>query len=460
MKRLTLLTVACLFITAARAPAAIDGNKVDRLSEPYIDSETVVGMTVGLLQGGETLVRGYGQYSADNSRTPDGGTIYEIGSVSKVFTGLLLADAVAASRVSPVTPVEDLLPKSIKMPRREETLPIRLWHLATHTSGLPRLPDNLKPTDPNNPYADYDGKRLAAFLKKHRPRKRPGEKIAYSNFGAGLLGEVLARERKLSYDALLKERVAEPLGLADTTIALSDDQAERLAPPHMAGGAPGYNWDLGKLAGGGAIRSTADDLLRFAQAHVDPPEGKLGQAIDMAWMVHQKPIEKGDFAMGFGWHVAHDGSTRWHNGETGGYHGALFVNRPLKAAVVVLANTATGEVDTLAQQLIQMLAGAPVEPRVFEPKEEGVEVSAEAMRRLVGRYELTPDFVFDVSLKGGRLMVGVTNQPTFEVYPRSETEWFYKVVDATLRFDVNRRGVCRAVELDQNGVRQRAKRVK
>ncbi|TWU00095.1 Beta-lactamase precursor [Botrimarina colliarenosi] len=454
----TMRTTATLLsgLLLTNAAVAVTPEQIDRLAKPYVDSETVVGMTVGVLQGDEATVRGYGHFSESDSRVPDGATIYEIGSVSKVFTGLLLADAIAMGRVSPVTPVDELLPASIKMPRREKTLPIRLWHLATHTSGLPRLPTNLEPSDPNNPYADYDGKRLAAFLREYQPLKRPGEKMAYSNFGAGLLGELLAQEQETTYESLLESRVAEPLGLADTTIQLTDDQKARLAPPHLVGGAPGHNWDLGKLAGAGAIRSTVDDLMKFAAAQLDPPEGKLGQAIDFAWMIHQKPIADTDFAMGFGWHVARDGSTRWHNGETGGYHSAVFVSRDLNAAVVVLTNTATGEIDQLAEQIIQSAAGMPVEPRVFPEK---AEVAPEVMQRYVGKYAITPAFVLTVSIEGGKLMVGATGQSTYPLAPESETLWRHQAVDAKLEFHVDKAGNCSSVDLLQNGMRQKAKRI-
>lgn len=455
MREFASLATAVLLISSTSNAAGLP-EQIDRLVQPYLDSETVVGMSIGVIKADETLVRGYGRLSADDSRVPNDRTIYEIGSVSKVFTGLLLADAVVAGRVSLVTPVEDLLPDGFEMRRRDEALPIRLWHLATHTSGLPRLPDNLQPTDPNNPYADYDGKRLAAFLRTYQPRKKPGETIAYSNLGGGLLGDLLAVDRRTDYASLFRERIAEPLGLGDTRITLDAEQRTRLAPPHLDGGAPGYAWDFDKLAGAGAIRSSAGDLLKFARAHLDPPEGKLGQALEFAWQVHQRPIEKDDFALGLGWHVARDGSTRWHNGQTGGYHSSMFISRRLGAAVVVLTNTATGEVDTLAEQLIRMLAGANEKPREFGKL---VEVAPETMQRYVGKYQIAPGVVFTVSVKRNQLLVGLTGQQTFRVYPRSETEWFYKVVDATLTFRVDRSGRCNSLELFQNGVRQNAKRI-
>jgi D-alanyl-D-alanine-carboxypeptidase/D-alanyl-D-alanine-endopeptidase len=454
IKSLAAAVAASLVATGAGAQPKLDAL-VDRLAQPYVDSDTVVGMTVGVIHGDDQAVRGFGAYSKADSRTPDGKTIFEIGSVSKVFTGLLLADAVVQGRVTLNTPVNELLPKGVAIQPRGDQ-PIALWHLSTHTSGLPRLPDNLAPSDPNNPYADYNGKQLGAFLNACRLRKRPCEVSDYSNLGAGLLGLVLAREQKTDYASLLQQRIAEPLGLSDTTIKLEEEQRSRLAPPHVEGGSAGHNWDFDTLAGCGAIRSTADDLLTFAKACLDPQEGELREAVGLSWCVHQKPIEEGDFAMGLGWHIAHDGQTRWHNGQTGGYHAAVFVNRPLKIAVVVLTNTATMEVDALAQDLVVACAGQNVKPREFE---KAPEVSAEVLQSYAGKYRLAPGFEFTVSVEGDNLMVGLTGQPTHQVYPRSDTEWYYKVVDATLTFKVDGKGKCTAVELFQNGVRQTAKRI-
>ncbi len=455
MSRVVWVALVALLIHSTASAADLQ-KQIDQLAQPYVDSETVMGVSIGLIKGDQTIARGYGRLSADKSQPPDGRTIYEVGSVSKVFTSLLLADAVVSGRVSLVTPADELLPDGIEMPRRDEALPIRLWHLATHTSGLPRLPDNLEPADPNNPYADYSGKRLAAFLGRYQPRKKPGETIEYSNLGGGLLGDLLCFESKTKYEALLQQRIAEPLGMKDTGIEIDKDRQARLAPPHAEGGVAGYSWDFAQLAGAGAIRSTVDDMLKFARANLNPPEGKLGQAIDLAWLIHQKPIEDTDFAMGLGWHVARDGSTRWHNGQTGGYHAQLMINRKFDTAVVVLANTATMEVDRLAEQIMRMAAGSAEEPRKFEKE---IAVAPEVLKKYAGKYQLAPGIVFTVTAEGDKLLVGLTGQQTFRVYPRSEVEWYYKVVDATLTFQLDRQGRCTALELFQNGVRQQAKRM-
>jgi len=430
-------------------------DQIGRLVVPYVENEVVVGMTIGVVHQGKSSVFNFGRLSADDSRQPDGDTIYEIGSVSKVFTGILLADAVERGRVKLDQPAGELLPSGVTMPSHDERA-ITLQDLSTHVSGLPRLPDNLKIEDAENPYAAYTVKNMYAFLSDHNLSRSPGEKSEYSNLGVGLLGHLLARQADTTYEQLLRDRIAKPLDMANTTITLNKQQRSRLAPPHLGYGQASSNWDVPALAGAGAIRSTGKDMLKFVQADLDPPAGEIGKAMQLAWQVHQQPLEKGQFAMGLGWLVAHDGQTRWHNGQTGGYHAVVYVNRQLEVGVVLLTNTSTGEVDRLAEQIVQTLAGAKVEPRKFE---KPVAVDPKLLERYVGKYQLVPGMDFTVTTKKGKLFVGLTGQPVIEVFPRSETEWYYKVVKATLAFDVDSNGTCTAVELFQNGVRQKAKRI-
>jgi serine-type D-Ala-D-Ala carboxypeptidase/endopeptidase len=340
--------------------------------------------------------------------------------------------------------------------KEREEAPITIFHLATHTSGLPRLPLNLKPSDPRNPYGDYTSDRLHKFLTGYRPPRAPGERSEYSNLAAGLLGDILARDAGKSYGELAQERVLRPLAMDDTSITLNKSQRERLAPPHGAGGESESNWDIPGLAGAGALRSTADDMLKFMAAQIEPPKGALDDAIDLAWQDHQPPIVGNPFAMGLGWHIARDGETRWHTGQTGGYHAAMFVSRYHKVGVVVLANTATDEVDRLAQDVTRLLAGAKVAPRQFEKQ---VHVAPEVVARYAGNYQLVPGFVLTVTAEGNKLYVQATGQQRLRVYPKSDTVWHYKVVDAQITFKVSDDGACSRLELKQNGLTRPANRL-
>lgn len=170
--------------TAVRAADETLRSHTDLLVQPYLDNDIIVGMTIGLLRAGKQNVFGYGRMSRDDRRVPDGDTIYEFGSATKVLTGILLADAVVQGRAKLDQPAGDLLPAGVKMPANGDRA-ITLQDLSTHVSGLPTIPDNMKFGNPNNPYADYLEKDLYAFLNNHKLVRAPGTKYEYSNLGQG-----------------------------------------------------------------------------------------------------------------------------------------------------------------------------------------------------------------------------------------------------------------------------------
>jgi hypothetical protein len=203
------------------------------------------------------------------------------------------------------------------------------------------------------------------------------------------------------------------------------------------------------------------DMMRFAKAQLTPPAGTLGEAIELAWKQHRDADASGP-AMGLGWIIMSDGETRWHNGQTGGSHASLFINRASQCAIVVLCNTAVTEIDELAIQLLRKAAGGDDETESGETSDEKpgeLAIGPELRSRLEGRYQLTPDFIFDVQDQNGHLMVGITNQPTQEVFPDSPTRWSYRGVDATLEFKLTKTGPAKSLVLHQNGAQQTAFRI-
>ena len=313
-----------------------------------------------------------------------------------------------------------------------------------------------------NPYRDYDSKKAAAFLNQYELPRQPGKSQEYSNFGVSVLGYLVAAKAGKSYEQLLRERIAVPLQMTDCTVSLSSDQTKRLATPHDKFGSAASTWTFADLPGAGGVHATMRDMMRFAKAQLNPPSGPLGEAIELAWKQHSAADASGS-AMGLGWMIAGDGQTRWHNGQTGGSHSAIFINRELKCAVVVLCNTAVAnEVDQLAMQLVMKAAGQDVKPGPSDtPKRDPAKLAIDAKLRgrLVGRYQLTPDFIFDVQDHDGHLMVGITNQPTQEVFPDSPTRWSYHGVDAKLEFNLSKTGPARSLILHQNGANQTANRI-
>lgn len=427
---------------AAEAPAPGLRQRIDRLARPMIDGGVAVGFVVGVLHDGQSDFFAYGETARGSAVPPGPDTVYEIGSITKVFTALLLAEAVERRELALDDPVQKHLGAAATMPVRGE--PITLAHLASHTSGLPRLPDNLQPKDPEDPYADYTVAQMYAFLGAHTLRRAPGE-YEYSNYGAGLLGHVLALRAGLRYEELLLERVLAPLGLGDTRITLTPDQRKRLVPGYDASLRPARSWELRTLAGAGALRSTPRDMLAFARASLDR-QGPLARAFALSQ--RNRALVPGGLAIGLGWHIAQDGITRWHDGGTGGYRSWLAVLPDRNLAVVLLANTAAERLTAFGEDMTRVAAGIDVPAR---PVPTEIAVDPRALEPYAGSFALTPDFELVVTVEDGRLMVRATGQEKYPVFPSGPGQFFYKVVDAQLTFVAGPDGRVVRVILHQGG---------
>ncbi len=321
---------------------------------------TAAGLTIGLLQHGERRVMVFGTAKTDS--------IYEIGSLTKTFTGLILAQMVEQGLVRLDEPVRQLLPPgTVAKPQGPE---ISLLDLTTQHSGLPRMPDNFKPGNPDNPYADYGAANLYQYISQHGLEKVGSPKFLYSNLGVGLLGQALTDRAGVPYATLLAQQVSGPLGMSDTVVTLSAAQQRRFIEGHSADHRPAHAWDLDALAGAGAIRSTASDLLKYLEAELHPKKISAGHSpqartLPAAIKLSQEP--RAEAAPGtqiaFNWlYVTADG-TYWHNGATGGYSSFAFFNPKQDYGGVVLLNTTvsgTGSfADLVGHHLEQRLTGKP-----------------------------------------------------------------------------------------------------
>jgi serine-type D-Ala-D-Ala carboxypeptidase/endopeptidase len=318
------------------------------------------GIAVGIVQHGERRVFAFGTAKTDS--------IFEIGSISKTFTGLILAQMVEQGVVKLDEPVRELLPTgTVAKPSGAE---ITLLDLTIQHSGLPRMPDNFKPSNPENPYADYGAANLYQYFAEHGLEKTANPKFLYSNLGVGLLGQALANRAGMKYPTLLAQEVTEPLALRDTTVTLSAEQQRRFIEGHTADHRVAHPWDLDALAGAGAIRSTANDMLTYLQAQLHPdklPPSRaqkaqtLGAAIKLT---HELRADANpEMQIGFGWLYIKATGTYWHNGGTGGFNSYAFFNPKEDYAGVVLFNTTVtptgGFADAVGQHVEQRLVGKP-----------------------------------------------------------------------------------------------------
>ena len=341
----TFLLVAA---TSARAQLPARDSTIRTWITERVENGYATGIVAAYRDGRQAHVLSTG--GADRSGKPLGADSYfEIGSITKVFTNILLADMVLKGEVALDDPVAKYLPAGVTMPSRNGKV-ITLLDLATASSGLPSLPTNLKPADEHNPYADYTVAQLYAFLSSYTLPRDPGTRYEYSNTGMGQLGHVLALRAGKPYFTLLRERVLEPLGMRDTWITIPADRIARFAVPHNADLEVENAWDLPTFEAAGALRSTSSDMLKFADAVTHRDRGALAKAITFS-IEPRRPTTIPNMRIALGWHVREkDGkSIVWHNGGTGGFRTMLLLLPEAKTAVVVLCAADRGQaIDKLA----------------------------------------------------------------------------------------------------------------
>src|SRR5262245_3147920 len=237
------------FAQFCAVPAASFDGEVRRILAERIDAERRgVGIVLGIVTPQGRHIISHGRFDDGDPRPLDGDSLFEIGSVGKVFTALVMADMVQHHEVALDDAIATYLPEQVKVPERGGRA-ITLLDLATHTSALPRMPTNFAPRDPANPYSDYTVAQLYAFLSNYPPTRDIGGEYAYSNLGYGLLGNVLARRGGMDYENLVTSRIAAPLGLKSTVMTLSPTLRSRLAPGHNELLQPVPNWDDTTMAG-------------------------------------------------------------------------------------------------------------------------------------------------------------------------------------------------------------------
>lgn len=405
-----------------------------------VESGDVGAASVAFLNGKQLEFHNLGMIPGA-SQPPSDLSIYEIGSVSKVFTALMALELQQRGNLSLDTTLGQVFPEADF--DQEEVAAISLVELLTHRSGLPRMPDNFDPADALDPFADYD---LDALLEFFEDFDELGSKqMAYSNLGMGLVGTAVAQSMTVDYSAALEQLLTQPLGMSDTVLDLSPAQAGRLVPGYWEG-ARMPNWQFNVLAGAGAIRSTARDMARFVQAQLEPSDSALAPAIDLMQRPHGNP------EMGLGWLLRHspdgDRSVLWHNGATGGYSSFVGIDVEGQRAVIVLSASAAHDAVTRAGF------------RFFVDENEPIRPAATDLRDLVGTYQMGEQgLVIQVTEKRGQLYAQLSGQSKFPVFPADEQDRFdYRAVEASLSFQCDD-GEVLSVTLHQGGRDMLAKRV-
>lgn len=347
--------------------AALDQEFRPVIGKPVLNASAGIGVVIGVYQGGQRRIFAYGAANADS--------VFEIGSVTKTFTGLLLAQMVAQHQVTLNDPIRTMLPPgTVTKPAGPE---ITLLDLATQHSGLPRLPTNLQAdANPANPYASYGPEELYAYLQDHGVALPQTPTYLYSNLGYGLLGFVLARHAGKPYARLVEDEIITPLHMTSTAVELPANEKPRLIQGHDAANAPVPSWTFDALAGAGALRSSPGDLLTYLAAQLHPtsistgaeqgPAATLSKAISMTHELRANG--PAGMKVGMGWLYEEANGTYWHDGGTGGYTSIVAFQPAGDRAVVVLYNredigtSAVPFTQRVAANVFALLSGTAAPP--------------------------------------------------------------------------------------------------
>ncbi|MCI0919912.1 serine hydrolase domain-containing protein [Sphingobacterium rhinopitheci] len=328
---------------------------VDSIAKTYLSNPNTASLSIGIIHNNKINTFFYGEsIKGDKASLPTGSSIYEVGSISKLFTSILLADLVEKNIISLDDSIAKYLPDSVKTNPYIQKITFK--QLANHTSGLARIPSNLDKAlkyDAKNPYANYTRKELYHYLKSVQQTTEPGEMYEYSNLGFGLLGDIISTITRKSFDQNIKETISMPLGMTNTVEKL-DPKTQKMVGVYNTDGTATLAWDFQALAGAGALKSTTNDLLRFAQYQFKMPESNLENALALTRQFTYYLPPNTDIGLAWNMNMSNDVITYWHNGGTGGSSSFIAIVPDLKSAIVVLSNSANS-VDDISIKILEKL---------------------------------------------------------------------------------------------------------
>lgn len=310
----------------------------------YVDKGLSYGLVIGIYKDEKIFIKGYGTVNQNSTKVPDGTTIFQLASVSKLLTAStyqILSDEKVFDMDATFS---DVLETTVKLsPLVQETT---LRQLATHTSGFPNIPkpieleaiklageDNLM----LNPYSNLGTERIFAYLETAEGKREPG-RFEYSNYGMGLLGHVMEIVTKRNFESLVTEKVLAPLGMNNTAITLTPEMNDFLAQGYTENGEPSPVWTFTSLAGAGAFNSNVEDMMKFVQANIED-NSQLSQSLKK---MHEQQFNG---HTGIGWiqptfldKFVGNQYIVWHNGRVGGYASYISIDMENKTGVVILSN--------------------------------------------------------------------------------------------------------------------------
>lgn len=486
---------------SSAADEAVEENPVQRVLRERVDEYgQTVGIVAGIIRGINRYVYAHGTLNRGTIRRASAMTVFEIGQLSSLYTTAMLSLMVQRGNVNLTDRVSSYLPETVTVPATPAGRPILIEHLATHTSGLPRLPDNLVSDDPDDPLKGYSVELMYEFLARHADAQREGPeslfgfddpeegdpergntegddpeggdpleeegRYAYSDLGMGLLGHVLEQASGESYDDLVRELLGDPIKLANTANAPSQSMGTYLATGHDDARRPVPAWSDTTLVGGTGLRSNLHDMMTLVSANMgiiyalpedftEDDSTRYHASFD-SLIVARNPTDEEGVRTALGWKVSKDAQGRdihWLTGQTNGFYAFAAFLKAWRKGVVVLSNS-SASVEDIGFHLLS--ARNPLAP----PPKKTVRMSETAYEACTGTYAFSPEFTVDITHSGGKLYGQPPGQPRSELVLESSGDFYLEEEDARITFVRDETGNVDHFLFLQDGKTHRAVRVR
>lgn len=325
---------------------------VDKAAQNYLRDLRTVGLSIGVVKDGKFYTYNYGETEKSNGQLPTEDSFYEIGSITKTFTGILLAQAVLDKKVKLDDDIRKYLDGSF-LNLEFQGQPITIKDLSTHTSGIPSAPDSVDKSDSGDPWANFSREQLLEELHRVKLERKPGEQAAYSNSAVGLLGNILEKVYGLSFEKLVEKFINKPAKMKETKIDLSEAETKRFVRGHNKSKVV-PPWNLPGVKGAGALRSTTNEMLKYAQWNILAKSKAPQMAQRLQW---QSPATT--FRMGLGWILSTTPSGFQkvsHGGGTGGYRTYCTIYPQLKLGITVMSNNSDIDPNLVVDEIYMQIA--------------------------------------------------------------------------------------------------------
>ena len=441
----------CLLVSAFGLPAKAEPitNSIHAYLKRLVETQQIkFGIVVGMVDEHGASVVSYGKLDNGTDQGVDGNTVFELGSVTKTFTALLLQDMIERGEMKLDDPVAQYLPASVTLPTYNGKQ-ITVFDLATQSSGFPHDPDNYDPKFADHPYEDYSVEKMYEYLSHYKLMWAPGSKYGYSNLGVGLLGHLMCLRAGTNYESLLRDRICRPLKMDSTGITLTPEMKARFVQPHNA---PGYavpSLNYVTMEGSGALRSTGNDMVKYMSACLGFPPGRIASLFEETRRVPYINQKK-DWDVGLVWWLGEPlpgMKIVYHNGGTGGCSTFVGFDMVRRRGVVILSNWRGFNIDNVGLFLLEMEWRSDHRPTEKPINKQILDSYVGQYQEPAGRAEASPTrdpHTVGIRREGDRLVAdgkgptGLWNiwLPKFpdELLPESETSFFGRLGSCRITF--------------------------